>query len=358
MTIDEGLLLDPHVPPAGRKSRARTIILSILLATTLGVTGVAGYAYWALGGTAEGAPVRIIVPEGANASEIAEDLHRAGVIRSSLMFRIVARMRGLAAVLKPGAYDLRAGLGVSGALDTLKEGIPLKVFRFTIPEGKTLREMARIVEDRTPISASEFLRAAAVVAEARTHMPVGTPDSIRSLEGLLYPDTYDITEKETAADVVARLTRRFEAVLEPLDITARARALKVTPYQALIIASLIEREAEGDIDRTKISSVIYNRLRIGMRLQIDATVQYAIEQDTGDRKGERLTSRDNNTYDSPYNTYRIAGLPPTPIAAPGRDSLHAALNPARTDFLYYRVSRSTGRHCFSKTLAEHNRCGA
>lgn len=350
--------MEPSDPPMRPKRRARSIALALLLATTLGVTATAGWAYWALGGTSEGATVRVIIPEGANASQIAAELKEAGVVRSGFMFRLVSRMRGLAAGLKPGAYDMRVGLGVSGALDKLKTGIPLKVFRLTVPEGKTILEIARLVGEKTPVSASAFLRAAADAAQARTLHPVAIPQRVGSLEGLLYPDTYDFDEKATAADIVTRLLGEFRTVLEPLNISKRAAALKVTPYQALVIASLIEREAEGDGDRDKISSVIYNRLRIGMRLQIDATVQYAIEKDTGNRKGEKLTSDDNRNYESPYNTYRIAGLPPTPIASAGRASLVAALNPADTDFLYYRVSRSTGKHCFGRTLAEHNRCAA
>lgn len=355
--MEHGVLLEQDPPIAPRRRRGRAIVVSLLLATTFGLTATAGYAYWALGGSPDGKPVRVIVEEGANASQIAAELQRSGVVRSAFVFRFVSRMRGLATDLKPGAYDLRVGLGVSGALDTLKEGIPLQVFRVTVPEGKTLREIADIVASKSSISSAEFLAAAAEAVRARADLPVPVPGPVSTLEGLLFPDTYDFETSADATQVIARLLRRSGEVLEPLDVRTRADALGVTPYEAMIIASLIEREAAGDIDRTKISSVIYNRIRIGMRLQIDATTQYAIEQDTGRRKGDKLTTAENQNYKSPYNTYRIAGLPPTPIASPGRASLHAALHPATTDFLYYRVSASTGEHCFSRTLAEHNRCG-
>jgi UPF0755 protein len=207
--MNQGLLLepqDPTLPP--RRRRGRTIAVALLLATTVGVTAIAGYTYWALGGSSQGAPVRVIVPEGANASQIASELQRSGVVRSAFVFRFVSRMRGLATGLKPGAYDLRVGLGVSGALEKLRDGIPIEVFRITVPEGKTLREISRIVAERSDISADAFLAAAADAVQARSAFPVAVPPSVTTLEGLLFPDTYDFEKGATAAQVVTRLLQR------------------------------------------------------------------------------------------------------------------------------------------------------
>jgi UPF0755 protein len=303
-----------------------------------------------MGGTGHGTPVRVIIPEGASGSEIASILQRAHVVRSGFVFRLIARLRGVSTDLKPGAYDLTTGMGVTKALDTLRNGVPLKVFHFTIPEGKTIPEIAAIVANHTRISAASFLQA---VHSGRHRLPI-MPAQSTNLEGLLFPKTYEIVEKTTADDLVELMLHQFTIDTAGLDFS-RATRLKITPYQVVIVASLIEREAKVERDRPLIASVIYNRLARPMRLQIDATVEYAILLQTGHYKYP-LTTQDYTDVVSPFNTYRIDGLPPGPIASPGLASLTAALNPANTNYYYYVLTSDQRSHCFAHDQAGFNRC--
>jgi UPF0755 protein len=294
--------------------------------------------------------VRVIIPEGASGSEIASILQSAHVVRSGFVFRLIARLRGVSTDLKPGAYGLTTGMGVTKALDALRNGVPLKVFRFTIPEGKTIPEIATIVGEHTKISAAAFLQA---VHSGRHRLPI-MPASSTNLEGLLFPKTYEIVEKTTADDLVDLMLHQFTVDTGALDFMRAAR-FNITPYQVVIVASLIEREAKVARDRPLIASVIYNRLARPMRLQIDATVEYAILLQTGHYKYP-LTTQDYTDVHSPYNTYLADGLPPGPIASPGLASLQAALNPANTSYYYYVLTRDQRSHCFAHDQAGFNRC--
>ena len=312
----------------------------------------AGYVAWAMGGTSNGRTVSVIIPEGASGSEIASILQRAKVVRSAFIFRLVARLRGISTDLKPGAYELRVGMGVNAALNKLKTGVPLKTFTITIPEGKTLPEIAAIVAKHSPISAARFLEA----CHSGRHRLAIMPKNSNNLEGLLFPKTYVIVEKTTADDLVEMMLQQFTKDTADLDFT-KAAAHHITAYQAVIVASLIEREAKVEMDRPLIASVIYNRLARPMRLQIDATVEYAILLQTG-RYKYPLTTDDYTNVHSPYNTYLVDGLPPAPIASPGLAALKAALNPANTKYYYYVLTSDQKSHCFATDQAGFNRCRA
>ncbi|HEX9713219.1 MAG TPA: endolytic transglycosylase MltG [Actinomycetota bacterium] len=351
--IDADVGTDQHPPEPPKKKRRwlRWLVLLILLAV-LGAGGVAGYGIWAMGGTDSGEAVTVEIPKGASGARIAAILEEAEVVRSALVFRLVARLRSVDTGLKPGVYEMREGLGVEGVIDLLQQGIEPKFVRITVPEGKTVIEIARIVGDGTHITEGEFLQEARSGRHRIGLMPKGS----KNLEGLLFPKTYDVTEEMDAGDVIQRMLGQFEKETAELDL-ARAERLGVTPYEAAIIASLIEREAKVQKDRPLVSSVIYNRLRRPMRLQIDATVQYAILLRDGEY--ERNLTQDHYTdVRSPYNTYLIDGLPPAPIASAGLASLDAALNPADTDFYFYRLSSDGRSHCFSRDSAGHARCAS
>lgn len=342
---------EPRIGPT--RSRRRLGRAPRLLLVLLGLTAVLvfGGAYWyanALGGDEGGEPVTFVVEQGATARSIAEGLEERGIIRSAFAMRLHLRFSGLEGDLKPGVYELNAGLGVDAALDQLLEGVPLETVRFTIPEGKTLGEIADIIDRNTGVTRKEFL------AEAKPgkHRPRILPKGVGSLEGVLFPDTYEVQADATASEIVQALVDRFDQVIAELPME-RVRKLGVTKYEAVIIASLIEREARIQKDRPLISSVIYNRLAIPMRLQIDATVQYVLFQRDGEY-AEIVLFRDLE-IDSPYNTYRIEGLPPTPIAVPGRAALEAALDPADTEFLYYVACGGKGGHAFGRTGGDHQR---
>ena len=349
--IDETEVHEEPPPPAPPKRRRMLRIFAVVMLVVIVLLGsAAGYVWWAMGGTATGTPVRVIISEGASSSQIASILQRAHVVRSAFVFRLIARLRGLSTNLKPGAYEMRTGLGVTKALDVLKNGVPLTVFRFTIPEGKTVQEIAAIVGKNTKISAAAFLEA---VHSGRHRLPI-MPAGSTNLEGLLFPKTYEIVEKTTADDLVELMLHQFTVDTAQLDFS-RATRFKITPYQAVIVASLIEREAKVERDRPLIASVIYNRLARPMRLQIDATVEYAILLQTGQYKFP-LTTQDYTDVHSRYNTYLIDGLPPGPIASPGLASLKAALDPANTDYYYYVLTSDQRSHCFAHDQAGFNRC--
>ena len=332
----------------------RRIVRLVLAALALGVIGtawVAGYGIWAMGGSGEGTPVQIVVEEGESGATIAAQLAEKDVIRSAFVFRLIARVRGVGSDLKPGAYEMRTGLGINGAIEQLLEGVPEETIRFTVPEGKTMIEIADIVGRDTHVSEQEFLRA----ARSGDHRLPIMPRRVNDLEGLLFPKTYEVRLEATAGDLVELMLAQFEKEVARLNF-AKAQRLGVTPYEAVIVASLIEREAKVQRDRARIASVIYNRLARPMRLQIDATVQYAILLETGSYKLP-LTQDDYTAVRSPYNTYQIDGLPPGPIASPGIASLKAALNPADTDFYFYRARAGETAHCFSRDEAGHAACG-
>ena len=342
---------EPPPPPAPpRRRRGLRVLLALLLLFILIVGAGAGYVAWAMGGSPNGPSVRVIVSEGASGAEIAAALQRAKVIRSAFIFRIIARIRGVSTDLKPGAYDLRVGMGIDAALTALKNGVPLKVFKFTIPEGKTIPEIAEIVAKNSPITAVQFL---AACRSGRHRLPI-MPKGSTNLEGLLFPKTYEIVEKTTADELVDMMLNQFTIDTAGLDFS-KAAAHHITPYEAVIVASLIEREAKIEKDRPLIASVIYNRLARPMRLQIDATVEYAILLQTGHYKFP-LTTADYTNVHSPYNTYLVDGLPPAPIASPGLLSLQAALNPATTNYYYYVLSSDQQSHCFATDQAGFERC--
>jgi UPF0755 protein len=216
--------------------------------------------------------------------------------------------------------------------------------RITFPEGLTIREMARIYEDQQFGKAAAFVEAARDVTAIRDIDPVAT-----DLEGYLFPETYSLPRDTTAAKLVAMMVARFRRLFTP-EMQQAAQALDLTPRQAVTLASLVEKETALASERPIVAAVYLNRLKIGMGMQADPTVIYALQR-AGRYDGN--IRRDDLQFDSPYNTYRYPGLPPGPIASPGLASLQASVAPASVDFLYF-VSRNDGSHVFARTLAEHN----
>jgi UPF0755 protein len=234
-------------------------------------------------------------------------------------------------------------------LTTPPEPVPTR--RLTIPEGYRLTQMADRVEQELGIPAKRFLEA---TEEGDWSSPPYLPEDATSLEGFLFPETYFVRKDADADVVIRRLLDQFGTEAESLP-WANAEELGVTPYEVVIIASMIEREAALDRERPIIAGVIYNRLKLGMTLGIDATLLY------DDPTPDGQLSFSDLEYDSPYNTRINAGLPPTPIASPGRASLEAALQPADTPYLFYVLCGEDGHHAFGVTIADHEanrvRCG-
>ena len=349
-TIIEPPVSEEQVPEPPRRRRSRLtplgklVLFLLLLLVPMGA--FAGYVLNAAGGSGgDGSEVSVVIEPGSSASEIAAQLERAGVIEAAWVFRLYARFRGSAGSLKPGQYEFRKGMSYSTVFALLEKGPAIEFTRVTIPEGKTVREIAQILERVGVVPATEFL----AEATSGKHTLPFLPRNTKNLEGTLFPKTYDLIKGITAAQVVERLHGQFEKETAALD-WANAERLDVTPYQILIIASMIEREARVPQDRAKISRVIHNRLAKPMRLQIDATVQYGIYLKTGSYKQPLLL--EDYEFSSPYNTYLIDGLPPGPIASPGLESIQAALNPEEGGWFYYVLINDKGEHGFAETYEE------
>lgn len=328
----------------GRLVAALTAVAGLLAAVAAG-----GYIYLrSLGvnvASDPGPKVTFEIPTGSSAEEVGRILEDNAVIESALGFRIAAYLEGGYENVQAGRYELPTGLSANDALVAMIERGPIVEFvTVTFPEGSWLTDFASILGEKTQIPARGFLtlvRSGEIQSRYR-------PGNVDTMEGLLFPSTYQVVERDDARSVAERLAREFEKRADSLDF-ARAKALGVTPYEAIIIASMIEAEAAVDEERPMIARVIYNRLDEGMTLGIDATVQYAI----GERK-EDLTVSDLDV-DSPYNTRKYAGLPPTPIGAPGLASLQAALRPADGPWLYYVLKDCEGNHAFSESYEEFTR---
>lgn len=275
------------------------------------------------------------IEKGESTTSIASKLHESKVITSALLFRFLAWIEGKADKFKSGQYVFNTGMHY-GEVFSILEGGPNYEARLTIPEGLTVWQTAERVEQAVGIPAEEFYGA---TCSGDYQVPFIPSENSDNLEGFLFPKTYDVQVGASAHQVVELLLRQFDLELAGLD-WSKAEALGVTPYQVIIVASLIEREAVLNDERSLVAAVIYNRLNIDMLLQIDATVQYALPE-----WKETLTYEDLETT-SPFNTYLNKGLPPAPICSPGLKSIEAALDPAGIDYIYY-VATGDGSHFFT-----------
>jgi UPF0755 protein len=292
-----------------------------------------------------GEPVKLTIPLGSSTQAIGELLDAEGVITSASVFRYYIRFQG-GGPFQAGEYTLAKNMSMSEAIDVLTKGPEIEFQRLTVPEGLVLGQIADQIAKLEGRTAEAFLAAAESGTVRSKYQPAGQP----KLEGLLLPETYNVEPKDDEAAILARMVADMDKAADELGYADAQAKVGISPYEAIIVASLIERETRFDEERAKIAQVIYNRLRRGMQLQVDATVIYALGR-TGERN-IRVLFKDLEV-DSPYNTYKIKGLPPTPIAAPGKASLEAALNPEPGDFLFYVVTEKDGRHSFARTGAEH-----
>lgn len=294
------------------------------------------------GGDGEGKQ-NVTIPEGAGLSEIAGVLESEDVISSSFFFQLRARLSGGSEDLKAGDYTLKRGMSHAAALQALTVApASTDVTSVTLPEGQARSEVSPLVQD---VGLEGDYEQATESSSALDPADYGA-EGAESLEGFLFPATYELEPKSTVDDLVKQQLRAFEDEFAKVDLTQAKRA-NLTPYDVLIIASMVEREAMLSKERPVVASVIYNRLSDGIPLGIDATIRFATENWT-----EPLTQSEL-AIDSPYNTRLNSGLPPGPIGNPGIDSIEAAANPDETDFLYYVVKPGTcGEHVFTETDAE------
>lgn len=291
-----------------------------------------------------GEAVEIIVPPGATTSDIARLLEGEDVIPNSTFFRYYAQAEG-EGNFQAGEYFIGVNSSAREAIDILNLGpTPQEYQRFTIREGLWIDEMIPEIAGQLDNVSESDLRA--VLASGQI-IPRYRPVGQASWEGLLFPDTYEVNVDDTALDILLRMSDQFTAVTGDLGYGATETSLDRNAYEVLIVASLVEAEAKFDDERPLMASVIYNRLREQWPLGIDATCIYG----AADRQVQ-LTTELLQTPDNPYGCRDVVGLPPTPIGAPGRASLEAAINPAESEFLYYVLTDPSGRHTFASTDEE------
>jgi UPF0755 protein len=288
----------------------------------------------------------VILPQGATFSAVTDSLTAHGVVGNPRWFKLLARLRGVDRSVHAGVYEFPAGTSPWTVLSMLARG-KKAALRFTVPEGLTIPDIADIAGARLGISKDSFVRAARdpKIATALLGFPVP------SAEGFLRPETYVLPADINAGELIRFMVEGFKSSWKP-EWDSRLDSLKMTRLQLVTLASIVEGEARADEEREIIAGVYRNRLRIGMALQADPTVQYAISLKRGRRKS-RLFQKDYQ-IESPYNTYLHPGLPPGPVNSPGIRSIEAALYPADVRYLYF-VARPDGRHVFTKTYGEHLR---
>jgi len=353
----------PEPPP--RRPWWMSLVKVAVVVTAVIVVGVVGYDLAAgLGDRAgvdttpdtvqAGIEVEFVIPPGATARQVAALLEDQGIVADASDFEDAVRDAGAAARLRAGSYSVLTGAPAGNLITTFITGPPAAdTYRVTVIEGLRIEDMLLSLSEQSPHDREDY--EAVLLADEVTSpfvLPPGTTEEpLTRWEGLLAPDTYEFIVDATAREVLQKLADTLTARVEAQDWST-IEELGLTAYDGLVLASLIEKEAKLDDERPVIASVIYNRLEIGQALQIDATIIYALDNDA------REVLLADLEIDSPYNTYRNQGLPPTPIGGVRLASLVGAANPEETGYFYYVLIDSDGTHGFSETLDEHNRLKA
>ena len=289
-----------------------------------------------------GVPVYFTVRPGMSVSEIGKELYERGIIDSEMKFWWTAKLNGFENKVKSGTFAMQTGMTPRDALEILVYGNTVTI-RFTIPEGFSVRDIAQRLDDVGLVKADAF------ISLAKTYRPypyVEEHENVRyAVEGFLFPDTYEINGEFDAARIMQMMAENFDRRLTK-EMRDRAREMDLSIYELVTLASLVEKEAYHEEDRPIIAQIFLKRLRLGMPLQADPTVQYLL-----DAPKEDLLYRDTE-IESPYNTYQNVGLPPGPIASPGTASLMAVLHPADTNYLYFVADRN-GNNYYATNYADH-----
>lgn len=310
------------------------IILAVVVSTHLYVT-------FFTPASREGGLHTVYIQKGAGFRVVAENLEKAGVVRDAESFIYAARLLGAYKKVQAGEYELDSSMTPLSILNALTTG-RVKKHLVTIPEGYNIQEVADALGTEGLVDPAEF------TARARDRYFVATLGlDGATLEGYLFPDTYSFTKGMTVDEVITKMVEKFKTVYMA-EFDARARSKGMSMRTVVTLASIIEKETGSPGERDLISAVLHNRLRKRIKLQSDPTVIYAIKDFDGNLTRKHLLEK------TPYNTYVNYGLPPGPIANPGRASLDAAISPANADYLYF-VSMNNGKHFFSSSLKEHNK---
>jgi UPF0755 protein len=290
--------------------------------------------------------VLVRVPDGASVSEVGDILLDADVIKSMKAFRTAVRNASSDPTIQAGQYKLKTQMSAAKALEILSDPANIQHTRVTLTEGLTVAEQTKVLARATTLPAAQFTKALANTGK------LGLPNWAKgNPEGFMFPDTYEVADRPTALGILQQQTRQFTKVTNTLNFTGQASTIKRTPYEALTVASILEKEGKTPQDKKIIAGIIYNRLAKGMPLQSDATVLFA------NNATSSLTTTDaQRKKASPYNTYLVKGLPPTPINNPGAASMEAAVSPAKTNYLYWVViDPEKGTTAFATTVTDHNK---
>lgn len=325
---------------------AFVICVAVVVAAVIGGLRIIG------GGTEQQATsttispvVSITVRQGMGAIQVGALLEKAGLIKSASEFVNLVKARGSTNSLKPGTYRFDRGTTLTAVVEALESGRGATNLKITIPEGMAVGQVAALLDKGGNVDGASYKDLAAQPSRFTLPKVGGVVPSVGTLEGLLFPSTYFLVEGDTAADLIKAQLEAFQTKTSALP-WANAQKLGMSPYEIVIIASMIEKEAVIADERPKVAAVIYNRLRNNMTLGIDATVRYALNKWTGP-----LTDQDLKV-DSAYNTRVNKGLPPAPISNPGIAALKAALEPTKADYLYYVLSDTQGHHFFTASYQE------
>ncbi len=315
--------------------RAALVILTVIVLFSIGLSSCKSFSGNTKDNVATGEEIEVEIKEGMGLKEIASILEEKKVIDNAFLFRLFVEQKEKEGSLIPGIYTMKTGSDYDEVLSEITAGPPIITYKFTIPEGFTSEQIAVEVSDEIPFIDYEDMEEALDIGS----YDYGFLEGADRLEGFLFPKTYEITVDFTAGDVIDMMLSQYQYETGSLDYSI-AESKNLSGYDILIIASMIEREAYIPEERAKISAVIHNRLDIGMKLEIDATLSYFLN-----KWEDELTVSDLET-DTEYNTRLYAGLPPTPICNPGLESIEAALNPADVDFIYFKVT-DTDNHIHS-----------
>jgi UPF0755 protein len=336
----------------GRRFLTVALVLLLVFAVLAGAAGLWVQRQLDPPG-APGEVQELVIPEGSTSDDIGKLLADEGIITSELVWQWYLRING-GGPFQAGTYELAENSSIADVIDTLDAGpAPIEERTFTVPEALTIEEILDRLAD--PEEGLGFDRAKLQeLMDSGQIRWSGQPADQPSNEGILFPETYRIEADADEEAVLRKLVGQLESVMTELNVASAQERFDLTPYEVLIVASLVEEETKVDAERAQVARVIYNRLSQGIPLGIDATSRYEAELAGRDREDIDFES------DSPYNTRRNAGLPPTPIAAPGRASIEAALNPADGPWIFYVLEDAEGNHFFtdsnSEFLAAKERC--
>ncbi|MCW2921492.1 MAG: mltG [Thermoleophilia bacterium] len=364
-------------PPPRRKrgigQRLLSLVLLIAAVVLIGGLGWIALSFTGVGGGSEvkaGTPVKVVIPQGSSAVDVADILAKANVVDRETVFRARLKLNGDGAAFKSGTYNMKTGSSYDTIVKVLEKGpAAAPTFDITIVEGQRMEETAAAIDASRAeagtsggkvlpaFTGAEYLKAVkAQPIPAYLKVPKDRLSLAGVREGLQFPATYQLKHAATAEDFVAKQREAFDGVMQELDLTAAAKA-NLTPYDVVIIASLIEREARLPKERPRVAAVIWNRLKGGEPLGIDASNQYSVYEPGSKEFWESELKQSQLELDSPYNLRKVGGLPPTPIAAPSRASLEAAAapNPAdiTNDIRYYVANPDgSGEHFFTASYDE------